>query len=216
MPSGPGLLSEVAFGAFLQYSPRGRSEVSRKSREWRDAVKNDDPGAISRIVRVLSAQLRATSLDAFLGPGVALVPAPRSAPLRNRDALWPARRICEELVEGGLGSEILEVVARREAVPKSAYAPQGERPEPEDHLRSLLLVEKPLLRPPRVTVVDDFVTRGATLLAVASLVQHAFAESEVRTFALVRTMGFIPEVEALVVPCTGRIWLSGGRLYREP
>ncbi len=216
MPSGPALLSEVPFGAFLQYSPHGTSEVSETSRKWRDAVKNDEPGALRRIARALSARLSSTGLGAFLGSGIALVPAPRSAPLRNRDALWPARRICEELIEAGLGSEILEVVARREAVPKSAFARPGERPGPEDHLQTLALAGTPLLPHPRITVVDDFVTRGATLLAVASLVQRGFPKSEVRAFALVRTKGKVQDVETLVAPCTGRIWRSGGRLLREP
>ncbi|MCI0587146.1 MAG: hypothetical protein L0323_09935, partial [Planctomycetes bacterium] len=170
------MLSEVAFGAFLQYSPHGKSEVSETSRKWRDAVKHDEPGAIRSIVHTLAARLPATGLDAFLGPDIALIPAPRSSPLRSRDALWPARRICEELVEEGLGSEVLEIVSRREAVPKSAFARRGGRPGPEDHLRSLALEGKLLPPQSKLTVVDDFVTRGATLLAVASLVQQAFPE----------------------------------------
>ncbi|MGH7150261.1 MAG: hypothetical protein ACREIU_06175, partial [Planctomycetota bacterium] len=120
----------MPFGAFLQYSPRGENEVSKESRKWRDAVKRDHRGKIGEIVRALAGRVTGGGLSAFLGPGIALVPAPRSVPLRSRDALWPARRICEELVEEGLGSEVLEVVSRREAVPKSAFAPRGERPGP--------------------------------------------------------------------------------------
>ena len=216
VPTGPGLLSELPFAAFLQYSPHGKNEISKESRGWRDAVKQDAPGQIARAVQALAVRLESAGLKAFLGPEIALAPTPRSVPLRSRDALWPARRVCEELVEQGLGSEILEIVVRKEAVRKSAYAPRGERPEPEDHLRSLSVAEKPLLPHPKITVVDDFVTRGATLLAVASLVHDAFPESEVRAFALLRTMGLVPEIDTIVAPCSGWIRYVGGKLLREP
>jgi adenine/guanine phosphoribosyltransferase-like PRPP-binding protein len=76
----------------------------------------------------------------------------------------------------------------------------------------------PTLPPPgRILVVDDFVTKGATLLAAVSLVQAVFPESEVRGFALVRTMGRVPDVERIVHPCEGTIrLLPGGDVLREP
>jgi orotate phosphoribosyltransferase-like protein len=68
----------------------------------------------------------------------------------------------------------------------------------------------------RITVVDDFVTKGSTLLAAASRVAEAFPETTVRTFALVRTMGFAPEIEGIVAPDAGTIALYFGEGYRGP
>src|SRR5690606_31339098 len=130
--SEPNLLSEVRFGAFLQYSPRGTDEVSVKSRQWCAAVKNDEPGRIRQVITALRTSA-AELVGELFGADVALVPTPRSAPLRA-GSLWPARRICEELVAEGLAGEIYECVERVTAVQKSAFAQQGERPTPQVHL----------------------------------------------------------------------------------
>jgi len=215
--SAPSLLSEVAFGAFLQYSPRGLSEVSVRSRKWCYAVKNDEPGQIRRAVErmVSSRRVQDAGLLDLFGGDVALVPAPRSAPLRP-GALWPARRICEELVQLDLGAEVVACVKRARAVQKSAFAQSGERPTPEVHLRSMEL-DAGLLTRRRLVVVDDVVTKGATLLAVASLLKSRHPDAEVAAFAMVRTMGLVPDVDSIPSPCVGAIRLTaGGEAWREP
>lgn len=172
MSKPPGLLSEVRFGAFLVYSPRGTSDISRKSREWRDSIKFDRPPGISKTIGALRQAFDKTTLAEVLGPEVTLVPAPKSAPL-VKGALWPAARICQELIRQGLGKEILPCVRRVTAVPKSAFAAPGLRPTPQQHLDSM--AAGPVLsEPSRVTVIDDIVTKGATLLAVASHVRQCF------------------------------------------
>jgi hypothetical protein len=199
------LLSELAFGAFLQYSPRGQSEVSVRSRKWCYAVKNDEPGQVRRALERMAQSQRAreAGLLDFLGADVALVPAPRSAPLQ-KGALWPARRICEELVMLGLGAEVVPCVRRVKAVQKSAFAQTGERPTPEVHLRSMA-IDAAILTRQRIVVVDDVVTKGATLLAAASLVKASFPQADVFAFGLVRTMGFVLEVDSIIAPCVGTI-----------
>ena len=67
-----------------------------------------------------------------------------------------------------------------------------------------------------MTVVDDFITKGNTLLAACSLLKEALPEAEVRAFALVRTMGLVPEVERVVEPCMGTIRVSLDEAFREP
>lgn len=215
MAKPPSLLSEVRFGAFLVYCPRSTSETSRKSREWRANIKFDRPPGISKAVGALRQAFDRTPLTEVLGPGVTLVPVPKSAPLVE-GALWPAQRICLELIRQGLGKEILPCVRWVTAVPKSAFAAPGQRPTPQQHLDSMA-ADPALSRPSRVTVVDDIVTKGATLLAVASHVQRLFPEADVRAFALVRTMGLVPEVERIVDPCVGMISLSPwGDADRQP
>jgi len=78
-------------------------------------------------------------------------------------------------------------------------------------------VRAELLLNPRFVIVDDVVTLGATLLAAASLVKATYAEAGVAVFALVRTMGLVPEVGSIASPCVGRIELTvAGKTWREP
>src|SRR5262249_15175390 len=104
---------------------------------------------------------------------------------------------------------------RATAVPKSAIAAPGKRPSVEDHVASFS-VERDLDSPKRITLVDDVVTKGVTVLAAASVVKSVFPDTDVRAFAVVRTMGLVPEVDALVDPCTGRIWREHGVVKRDP
>jgi len=211
----PRLLSEVPFGAFLVYSPRGSSEVSRQSRIVRDRIKYDRPPGIAHAVERLTEEFQRTGLSEFLGPDVSLVPAPKSTPLVE-GALWPARRVCEELARRKLGLEVLACVERLHPVKKSAYAAPGGRPKAQEHLESMSSVGL-LAKPKRITVVDDVITKGATLLAAASHVATAFPGAEVRVLAMLRTMGLILEVERVLDPCVGTIRLTAwGETDREP
>jgi hypothetical protein len=216
VPTSPSLLSEVRFGAFLAYSPRGTSSTSVRSRRFRDNVKLDRPDQIRDILAILSDRFEETPLRRILSPDATIVPAPRSAPFRTPDASWPARRIATELVEVGLGAEVFPVLQRVSPVKKSAYANPRERPTPQQHLESFGL-DSLLGSPSRIVIVDDVITKGATLIAAASALQSAYPEAEIRTFAILRTMGFQPEIEKILDPCAGVIKLNAsGRSERKP
>ena len=118
-------------------------------------------------------------------------------------------------VAAGLGREVMPCLTRTTAVPKSAFAGTGQRPTAPLH-HETMAVQRALVRPERITVVDDIVTKGATLLAAVSRVAEAFPEAEVRAFALVRTMGLIENVERIVDACRGTITWDGGEVHRIP
>ena len=78
-------------------------------------------------------------------------------------------------------------------------------------------VDSTLVDPRNITIIDDVVTKGATLLAAASLLANAFPDARVRAFALVRTMGLVPDIERIVEPVVGRIGLDAwGEPIRDP
>jgi hypothetical protein len=212
------LLSEVAFAAALVYSPRGSSEVSQNSRrQIRDPLKRGDAELLQAITIHLREPLRPTRilLD-FLTEDAVLVPVPRSAPLTTKDALWPARLLCQALVAGGMGARIYPCLVRTERVDKSAFAEPGSRPTAQRHYDTMRVARELLDPPARITIVDDFVTKGRTMIAAASRVQEAFPDAVVRAFALVRTMGLVPEIERVGDPCVGWVTYDGSEAHREP
>lgn len=209
------LLSEVPFGSYLVYSPRGTSPVSSRSRQVRDAIKAGREPTLNSAVAHLAKNFSTSGLAAVLGPDVPLVPCPRSSPLVE-GALWPGRRIAEELVKHGLGKQVIASVERTEAVPKSAFQARGERPNAPRHYDTMQATAD-LVTSERITLVDDFVTKGNTLLGAVSRLREAYPSATLVVFALVRTKGLQPEVDELVEPCVGRIWERyPGEADREP
>lgn len=208
------LLSDLVFGSFLVYSPRGVSEVSRRSRAHRDAIKAGNPQLLERAVALLEERFSPSGLAAVLGPDVTLVPAPRSG-LLLEGSLWPSRLIAEALRRAGLGADVRPLLRRIEAVPKSAYQQVGGRPSARRHYETMA-VDIELVSTRRITVVDDFVTRGSTLLGGASQITCAIPQAEVRGFALVRTLGLQPEIERIVDPCVGVIRAMLDAADRDP
>ncbi|MDZ4773553.1 MAG: hypothetical protein SGI72_10510 [Planctomycetota bacterium] len=66
-------------------------------------------------------------------------------------------------------------------------------------------------------VLDDIVTRGATLLAAVSRVQEALPGARVRGFAVVRTPSDPAEFKEMFAPIAGQITLShDGQTARRP
>jgi hypothetical protein len=216
------LLGSLPYASFLSYSPRGTASVSLDSRRICYAVKQDGPHKsggpmIEAIVAVLARDHRAAFAD-FLGPDVVLVPTPKSAPLPSRGGgpvLWVPRRISEALVAAGLGTSVVPCVERVTAVAKSASAAPGQRPTIATHMESMqVLIQAPA---ERITLVDDVVTRGATLFAAASLLASTFPLAEIRAFALIRTRGFQTDIDRVIDPTVGTITRNRwGDANRDP
>lgn len=215
MQSLPPLLSELRLGTYLQYSPRGITDVSRRSKAWSSAVKAGKPNWVNLALDRLSASLVEGGLEEFLGRKAVLVPVPRSAPLSEPNALWPARIIAAGLVERGLGKEVIPCLTRAEPVQKSSWAGAGERPDANHHLRTMQIVPE-VFSHTQITLVDDIVTIGRTILAAASHVQAAYPDARVRAFGLIHTSGLGAEVDEIVKPYVGWLRRNGGWIEHDP
>ena len=214
------LPSEISFCSLLQYSPRGESDASAHSRRITRAVKSDSfvdghrilPFAARRIAEVLAER---ECLRACLGPEAAVVPVPRSAPL-VAGGLWPSLRLAEELVNAGVAARVLPCLERATALRKSATAEPRKRPKAIDHYHTLRVAsESSLILPSRLCLVDDVVTRGATLLGAFARVRDAFPNADISAFALVRTVSE-GEIDSVLNPAAGSIQLRQGHTHREP
>jgi hypoxanthine phosphoribosyltransferase len=70
--------------------------------------------------------------------------------------------------------------------------------------------------PRRIVLVDDVITKGRTILAAAAKLQQVLPHTDIRAFALVRTMGFLPDVTRFLEPCQGVVRWAGGDARRDP
>lgn len=202
------------YGTFANYSPRGLSDLSQKSKNICGRIKSGDGKVIGAAVRAL-AKPEAAVLQPFLNADTVLIPAPRSSPLVP-GALWPAREIAMVLAAHGYGKEVMSLLQRTEALRKSSMSPARDRPMIRDHLRTIRVIPS-LLPLKHITIVDDVLTMGRTTAACALLLQEEFPEVEIRIFAMIRTQGLIPEIEEIVDPSTGIIdGDSDGHANRRP
>lgn len=127
-------LSEVRFAALLVYGPDETSEMSRRAARAVTDIKNCLPDYIERIGERFDEAFRDGKFGDFLGDDVLLVPVPRRAPFKSKDAAWPARRIGDALAARRLCAGVEPLLERHTAVPKSAFVRKGaERPGPSDH-----------------------------------------------------------------------------------
>jgi phosphoribosylpyrophosphate synthetase len=118
-------------------------------------------------------------------------------------------------VTEGIGSRVLPCLERVKPIPKSAFAALGSRPKLIDHYESMgarkMVVGKEVL-----CLVDDVITKGATMLAAASRLQEMYPDARVIAFALVRTTGFVEDIERIIDPVVGSITLHGDDVHRQP
>jgi hypothetical protein len=209
------LPSSVPYAALLTYAPKGTSDASKKAKDAAYAIKQNRNGVVRMAVERLAETLRNSYvMRAFFGNDVTLVPMPRSS-LLVAGALWPADVICQEMVRQGLAAGVEHALRRTTAVPKSAFATKGQRPDLDKHLATMAATPW-LASGKHITVVDDVVTKGRTLFAGCVLVQEVQPGATVRAFGLVRTQGFAANVAGTVDPVVGELRQSGGDVDRHP
>lgn len=153
-------------------------------------------------------------LERYLSPDSTLVPVPRSAPFATAGSLWPSRRICDELCTVGLARDVLPVLKRISAVQKSSTARKGERPNPRVHFDSTRVNDELPLTSEKITLVDDFITRGSSLVGMFARLSSSFPDKQIRCFALVRTVSD-SDIESLIAPVEGIIYLSSESYLRR-
>jgi hypothetical protein len=209
------LLSELTFGALLTYSPRGRSEVSQRSRRVCYDLKAGDAQTLLLVGQRLRDHVaRGALLEAFFGSDVTLVPMPRSAPLVS-GALWPAQKICDAIMHVGLAAQSTPVLERVTAVTKSASAGPGERPRVSEHYESLRAVAR-IDVSHRIVLIDDVLTKGSTAIAAASRIAEAYPNAQIALFSVIRTKGMVPEIGQILDPAVGAIRVEGDEVDRQP
>jgi predicted amidophosphoribosyltransferase len=197
------LPSDLSYLSIINYSPRGRTEISIKSRQLCDAIKNGNRAYIKRAIEHLKSHDESIWRP-FFNENATLVPISRSS-LLQEGALWPAKEIAACLLEEGLAREMISIINRKTALNKSALQPNAEaRPSVDDHYRSFE-ISRQLISPTHITLVDDVLTLGRTSMACALKLKEAYPDAEIRFFSVMRTQSLIPDIEQLVDISNGNI-----------
>jgi len=204
-------LTQLQFGSLLSYCPRGDSPELQLSKDVMRALKLDkfveDPLVLmSRwVAQTIQQNISSLPFASFFQPDTILVPTPKSS-LMQPNTLWVPERIATALVEAGLGKEVVPCLVRVKSVSKAALSPPQERPTAAEHYGSMS-VQKRLSQPGEIVLVDDIVTRGATLLGAANRLADVFPQTRIRAFAAIRTISNPDEFSKVYDPCTGTITL---------
>ena len=177
-------------------------------------LKSGDPIWLPRyagLVRELTT--RHAAFAEMFGGEVTLVPVPGSDPYATR--IWAAERLAVALHGVGLGRTVWPGIQRCFTVRKSATALNTNRPTTQLHYESLSVSDL-AGEPRKIVLIDDVITKGRTILAAVARLHEALPNTDIRAFALVRTMGFLPDVEQFSEPCQGVIRWAGGDTRRDP
>ena len=207
-------MRSLSFGSFYIYSPRGTGPVCEVSRRICLQLKLGDPAWLANYARRVREEItRHEILAGLFNHTTWLVPVPGST-LRS-DSVWAAERLATALHGVGLGKGVWTGLYRAHEVRKSATALSGHRPTVRQHYESFALTrtDPP---PSRLLLIDDVITRGRTTFAAALRLQEALPSADIRAFALVRTMGLLPNVTHFLEPCQGVIHWAAGDARREP
>lgn len=211
----PPSLESLRCASWLVYATRATSDSAKRIKNLILQIKTDrmDRESGQPIVRLVIeravSRLGDRCHDGFAGYPI-LVPVPRAG-LTKPHTVWPARRVCEELVRQGLGVDTMPLIHRVSAVDKSAGS--VDRPSLDVHVQSFAV--QPDLRPPsRIIVVDDVVTSGTTLMGCAIKIAQSFSGVPVSAFALARVQSQ-GNPENVLQPLIERITIDGLRCRRS-
>jgi len=214
-------LRQLEFGALLSYSPRGNLPRIRHSKDVMIALKKDgfvgDPPILMSqwVAQKIEGGRTALPFASFFQANTTLVPTPKSS-LMQPNTLWVPLRIATALVGMGLGKEVAPCLVRDKPVAKSASSLPSERPTVIEHYESMS-VQGRLSKPDDILLVDDVMTRGATLLGAANRLADIFPQIRIRAFAAMRTISNPDEFDKVYVPCVGTIELrESGDTLRRP
>ena len=211
---------EIDFLSYWSYQPKSSrqpwSDAAATAYRLMTAIKNAGhyrgTPAIDGSIRHLIANF---SYGDFFGDDCIAVPIPGHAP-RAKNALWVPLEICNALREHGLVGDVDTCLSRSARIQRSSTAGRGNRSDPIDHYNSIDFATLLNFGESRVILVDDIITRGATVLGCAAKIRDSVAGVvEIRGFALERTMG-LNNFSQIHDPVFGTV--SGTQYYadREP
>lgn len=194
----------------FQYSPRGNSLNSIKSRGIKDSIKAGRVQLIQNVVSYINKLETEESgiYNEYFGSDVTLVPMPGSG-LFLEGAIRPPLIISQCILNDAHAGVICDVIRRSKPVRKSSnYYTSDTRPLIHEHLASIT-VNPDLSVTKRILLIDDVLTLGRTALACKTILEKAYPDADIKSLALLRTS--LSEIDSLYHPENGEIigYMSG-------
>jgi hypothetical protein len=211
-------LTKLEFGSVFSYSPRGQSVSEKESQSMMMSIKTDPyfsnpPILVSKsISNFIKDKMSTLPFAQFFMTDPILVPVPSSS-LSKPGTLRVPLRLALELLQNGIGSAVEDLLLRRDPLPKAATSQARDRPKAVEHYLSLE-VQKRLSDPHHILLVDDIITRGATMLGAANRLRETFPGVHIFAFAAMRTMTPPFVFRDIYDPCIGEIALRGEHTFR--
>jgi predicted amidophosphoribosyltransferase len=208
----------LPFTSCFAYLPDGTGSICEEGRLLCARLKSADSIWLPRLIaRVWSEASALGRFGPSLGSRVVLVPVPGSAAAHGEH--WVGERVASCLQQVGLGAQVWPVLHRRWPVRKSAFCAAGERPSVLEHYASFAVEPPPgstTAAGLRLTLIDDVITRGRTLLAAACRLREAYPQAQIRAFVLLRTLARQEALLQLFDPCEGEVRFAQGDARRRP
>ena len=202
-------ISPLNYATVANYSPKGNSNLSIRSRDSCYKLKNGNAETLKNFANYFKGQFGGTDIfNDFFGDNVVLVPVPRSS-LLVAGGLWPSKLIADELVNIGLAQIAIPYLQRVYAIQKSSISSPGNRPTLEEQYNSLAVNKLEMFSPERITIIDDVLTKGRTAFASALRLSEAFPNAVIRVFAPIRTQGLVNDIEKFAESAIGDITFDG-------
>ena len=213
-------VTKVEFSSLLTYSPHGDSEKAEESKTTMKNLKNDNIlyshiSTSEYMVQVIKKEIDAFPFSNYFNENTILVPVPKSS-LIKLGTLWVPQRITTALIKNGLGKSSEACLERITAVKRSSGERVGaNRPKASEHYKSMKVKEL-LFQPKEIVLVDDIITRGATIMGGINKLVEAFPDTKIRAFAMMRTISNPKDFVDIRNPRTGTITMTGEYTKREP
>lgn len=213
-------ISQVEFGSLLTYAPRGTSKEANLARTVMIFLKNDrvmNSGILTSkyMTHAMKKEIKKFPFAGYFNSDAVLIPVPKSSLLKP-GTLWVPERLTTSLIKNGLGKSSEACLERIKAVPRSSGQTIGaNRPKAFQHYESMQ-VKKLLFEPKEIVLVDDVITRGATILGGVNRLVEAFPNAKIRAFAMMRVMSDPEDFSDVEDPCVGTITLHGEDTGRVP
>ena len=192
-----------------------------KSKSWMYTVKQDQyvqtEGKKIKIsdyvAKTVKEALDTLPFSSLFVDNPVLVPTPSSS-LKKPDSLDVPMSIASALGKR-LGNQVSESLVRTTPLPKSATSAAANRSTAAQHYDSLR-VQATLTNPSSILLVDDAVTRGATVLGAASRLKDTYPLARISAFMALRSVSNPAEFRGVQTPVVGQITLQphGGTLRR--
>lgn len=214
-------LAYLEGASLLSYSPRGVGEAAESARTWMKALKGgatwgDPPHSGPQYVAdYIARNVSSLPFSSVFSTSTVVVPAPKSV-LHQEGSLWVPHQIASALIESALGGRVATLLKRAIPIPKAATSIASERPTAQRHFETLV-VQTDFGPVEKILIVDDVVTRGATLIGAANRLHESYPAVPIKAFAVIRTMSDPSTFKALNDPSPWTITLRpDGSTLRRP